>query len=77
MRLLVAKALTSSFGLSFYGEVTRLYFASKAELLTNYSKQLTWARGSGASANELDDAELKMIDRLKEETKRSLESGML
>lgn len=51
MRLLVAKALTSSFGLSFYGEVTRLYFLKKAELLTSYSKQLTWARGSGATAN--------------------------
>jgi hypothetical protein len=77
MKMLVAKALTSSFGLNFYGELTRLYFEKKADLLTDYNRQLMWVRGSCGSANELDDVELAMVETLKTETKRTLENSML
>lgn len=61
MRLLVATALKTSFGLNFYAEITKLYFQKKTELLNNYNKRLIWARGSGGTANELDDAEFNMV----------------
>lgn len=77
MKMMVAKALTSCFGLNFYGELTRLYFQKKAELLTDFNKQLMWVRGSSGSANELDDVELAMVETLKGETKSTLDRSML
>jgi hypothetical protein len=72
MKMLVAKTLTSNFGLAFYGELTKLYFQKKRELLDFYNRQLMWVRGTTGTANELDDVELAMVEKLKEETKRSL-----
>lgn len=55
MKMLVAKALTSNFGLEFYGELTKMYFQKKNELLSFYNRQLMWVRGTTGTANELDD----------------------
>ena len=77
MKMLVAMAITNNFGLGFYGELTKSYFQKKNELLNFYNKQLMWVRGTTGTANQLDDIELAMVEKLKEETKRSLENSML
>lgn len=65
MGILIATVLKTNFNLSFYPEITRLYSAKKSELLTNFNRKLIWARGIGGNSNELDDAEIKMIETLK------------
>ena len=77
MGILIATVLKTNFNLSFYSEITRLYSAKKSELLTNFNRKLIWARGIGGNANELDDAEIKMIESLKSVAKKALENNML
>ncbi len=61
MKMLVATALTTHFGLEFYSQLARIFLSKKGELLSDYNRQLMWVRGTAGTANELDDVDLSMV----------------
>lgn len=74
--MLSATALKDHFGIEFWYQLGNLFKDKKKDLLTDLDLRLQWARGSGATSQELDRAEENLTEWLKVEVKKEFDKNL-